>query len=178
MPVRHTYGTAGATGGGYSAQPGSLQENFSENRYDTRPGYSWQRRSAKTNKDRNAWRSGWSFGVSLISGSDSGEYGVEGEEAMYEPYSCDGEGTQSLKWILGQCLDVSGNPAAGAIVQCFRTSDDLFTGEVNANSTDGKYAVPTPYAGVNHYVVAYKAGSPDIGGTTVNTLTPTNIDGT
>ena len=33
-------------------------------------------------------------------------------------------------------------------------------------------------AGTQHYLVAYKPGSPDTAGTTVNTLTPTNVDGT
>ena len=95
----------------------------------------------------------------------------------YEPFSCDGEGTQTLKFIKGQCVDASGNVAAGAIVQAFRTSDDAFAGQVNANSTDGRFDVPTPYPGVAHYLVAYKPGAPDIGGTTVNTLIPTGIDG-
>ena len=44
--------------------------------------------------------------------------------------------------------------------------------------TDGSYDLPTNFPGVNHYVVAYIAGSPDRAGTTANTLVPTNIDGT
>lgn len=179
MPI---YGTAGATGGGFSHQRGSHPFTFRDQYYPQ-----WDRggaRGPRTWKDRFRFVSLWSFGCRAGYGTPSGTDGAApvgrsmAEADLFEPYSCDGEGTQSLKWILGQCLDASGNAAAGSIVQCFRTSDDAFAGEVNANSTDGTFAVPTPYVGASHYLVAYKPGSPDTGGTTVNTLTPTNIDGT
>jgi hypothetical protein len=163
-----------------SAQPGSLQPDFAEDGLSVRPDYSWQRRSAKTWADRNRWYANWSFGCAV--GGVLEEYGVVGRDLAsaggYEPFSCDGDGTQSIKWITGKCVDAGGSAAAGSIVQAFRTSDDAFAGEVNANSTDGSFNVPTPFVGANHYLVAYKPGSPDIGGTTVNTLVPTNIDGT
>jgi hypothetical protein len=66
---------------------------------------------------------------------------------------------------------------SGATVQGFRTSDDLFVGETTADSS-GNYELATVYPATNHYLVAYKAGSPDITGATVNTLQPTNRDGT
>ena len=44
---------------------------------------------------------------------------------------------------------------------------------------DGTYAVPVQQSkATQHYLVAYKAGSPDTTGATVNTLLPTNVDGT
>lgn len=180
MGVQHTYGTAGATGGGWSAQPGSLQAALAEQQVNVRPDYSWQRRSAKTWQDRNAWASAWPTPRTRCGGGGDG-WGTDGmcrpPTVGYEPFSCDGEGTQTLKWLLGRCEDVSGNGSSGAFVQAFRTSDDAFAGEVQSLD-DGTYMCPSPYPGVNHYVVAYKPGAPDIGGTTVNTLTPTNIDGT
>jgi hypothetical protein len=177
MGAQLRFGTAGATGGGWSAQPGTVQPAMLD--YRAEPRWSYQQRSPKTWKDRNRWDSLWSFGC-RVGGGDLEGYGPSGMTLadVFEPYSCDGEGTQTLKWIKGQCVDASGNASAGAIVQAFRTSDDAFAGEVNANSTDGTFDVPTPYVGANHYLVAYKPGSPDIGGTTVNTLQPTNIDGT
>jgi hypothetical protein len=96
----------------------------------------------------------------------------------YEPFSCDGEGTQTLKFIKGQCVDASDVALSGVNVQGFRTSDDAFAGYEVQSRTDGSYDLPTNFPGVNHYVVAYLPGSPDRGGTTLNTLTPTNIDGT
>jgi hypothetical protein len=56
------------------------------------------------------------------------------------------------------------------------TSTDVYTGEAQSRA-DGSYAVPTQYPGVAHYMVAYIPGSPDRGGTTVNTLIPANLDG-
>lgn len=180
MPCRPRYGTAGATGGGLSAQPGSLGHCFSEEQMIVRPDFSWQRRSAKTWADRNAWASCWPTArVWCVGGADG--WGVDGmcrpPSVGYEPFSCDGEGTQTLKWLRGRCEDAAGNASANATVQAFRTSDDAFAGEV-ASLNDGTFMCPTPYTGANHYIVAYKAGAPDIAGTTVNTLVPTNIDGT
>lgn len=97
---------------------------------------------------------------------------------LFEPFSCDGEGTQSTRFIKGTCVDASDVPVASAIVQGFRTDNDAFTGQVEAHA-DGTYTLPTDTpAGVQHYLVAYKPGSPDIAGTTVNTLTSTHVDGT
>lgn len=176
MGAQVRYGTIAV--GAYSAhQPGSHQRAFTD-QYEPK----WDRggaRSPKTWRDQNRWDSLWSFGCRAGGGDLEGYCPIGLTVAdVFEPYSCDGAGTQTLKWIKGQCVDASGNVAAGAIVQAFRTSDDAFAGEVNANSTDGRFDVPTPYVGANHYLVAYKPGSPDQGGTTVNTLVPTNIDGT
>jgi len=71
-----------------------------------------------------------------------------------------------------------GTPVAGAIVQAFVTATDAFAGEVQGN-TDGTYTLGVEQSKATpHYLVAYKVGSPDIAGTTVNTLLPTNVDGT
>lgn len=176
MGAQVQYGTIAV--GAYSAhQPGSHQRAFTD-QYEPK----WDRggaRSPKTWRDRNRWDSLWSFGCRAGGGDLEGYCPIGLTVAdVFEPYSRDGAGTQTLKWIKGQCVDSTGAVAAGAIVQAFRTSDDAFAGEVNANSTDGRFDVPTPYVGANHYLVAYKPGSPDQGGTTVNTLVPTNIDGT
>lgn len=176
MGAQVRYGTIAV--GAYSAhQPGSHQRAFTD-QYEPK----WDRggaRSPKTWRDRNRWDSLWSFGCRAGGGDLEGYCPIGLTVAdVFEPYSRDGAGTQTLKWIKGQCVDSTGAVAAGAIVQAFRTSDDAFAGEVNANSTDGRFDVPTPYVGANHYLVAYKPGSPDQGGTTVNTLVPTNIDGT
>jgi hypothetical protein len=97
---------------------------------------------------------------------------------LYEPYSCDGPGQQSLKFIKGLCVDTNDAPLSGAVLQAFRTSDDAFGGYEVQSLTDGSYDLATNFPGVAHYVVAYLTGSPDRAGTTVNTLVPANIDGT
>lgn len=181
MPAQPIYGTAGATGGGFAGWKG-MQPLFVEGRLDVRPDWSWQRRSAKTWKDRNAWVSCWPRGQFSMAAND-GSYagvpvGLDYSGMMgYEPFSCDGEGTQTLKFLKGMCVDESDNPIPSATVQAFRTSDDAFAGyEANARA-DGSYDLATNFPGVNHYVVGYVTGSPDRGGTTLNTLVPTNIDG-
>jgi len=180
MGVNLKYGTAGATGGGYAGQPGSLQAAFVESRHE--PRWSWQQRSPKTWRDKNRWYSLWSFGCRVGAGSPIGSDGAGWYDLsmrdLFEPYSCDGEGTQSCRFIKGITKNSSGTPISGVIVQAFRTSDDYYMGAVESRE-DGSYDCPTcSPAGIQHYLVAYKAGSPDIAGTTVNTLTPTNVDGT
>lgn len=67
---------------------------------------------------------------------------------------------------------------ANAEVQAFRTSDDAYQGAAFSRD-DGSYSVGVQQSKATpHYLVAYKAGAPDIAGTTVNTLLPTNVDGT
>lgn len=181
MGANLKYGTAGATGGGWASQPGSLQPAYEERRHE--PRWSMQARSPKTWRDRNQWASLWPSsrfaGGSGGAGTDAMFVVGQGLECsgQYEPFSCDGEGTQSIKFVLGVCVDASDVPIANATVQGFVTSTDAYTGE-GVSRADGSYAVPTQNPGVAHYLVAYKAGAPDIGGTTVNTLTPTNLDGT
>lgn len=181
MGAQLRFGTAGATGGGFSAQPGSLQPAFDEGRHE--PRWCWQKRSPKTQKDKIGWNSMWSYGC-RTGGGDAEGYAPSGNGQglagcdLYEPYSCDGAGTQTKRFIRGTCLDNVGSPVANAIVQAFVTSTDAYVGEVQANN-DGTYTLGVEtLAGVQHYLVAYKPGSPDIAGTSVNTITSTNVDGT
>ncbi len=178
MPAQVNYGTVGATGGGFSARRG-LQPWFAEERLDVRPGWSWQRRSAKTWRDPNQWRSLWSFGCKVNGGAIQ-EYAVDGQSGYwgYETFSCDGPGQQSKRFIRGVTKDSGGTPISGCTVQGFVTSTDAYVGE-DVSRDDGTYLLGTDtLPGVAHYLVAYKPGSPDIAGTTVNTITSTYVDGT
>jgi len=180
MGVQLRFGTAGATGGGFSAQPGTLQPALDERWAE--PRWSWQARAPKTWRDKNLWYSLWSFGCRVSGGapigSDGASWGDLSMKDLFEPYSCDGEGTQSKRFLRGTVQDSVGSPVAGALVQGFVTSTDAYVGEVQSN-LDGTYVLGTEtLPGVAHYLVAYKPGSPDIAGTTVNTLTSTNVDGT
>jgi hypothetical protein len=178
MPAQLTYGTAGATGGGFSGYKG-LQPLFREEHLASRPSWGWQRRSPSSWRDPNQWESGWSWGCK-VGGGDDLSYSVLGIEVGhgFEPFTVDGPGNQSKRFIKGITKDAGGTPVANAIVQGFVTSTDAYVGEVTSGA-DGTYTLGTEtVAGVAHYLVAYKAGSPDIAGTTVNTLTSTNVDGT
>ncbi len=181
MGVQHTYGTAGATGGGWSAQPGTLQPSFVESW--THPKWNYQARCRRTWKDPNRWYSLWSWGCRIGYGAPTGSDGVSvnrdlSTPDLFEPFTCDGPGTQSVNFFLGTCKDASDVAVANAIVQGFVTSGDAYLGEVQAN-TDGTYALGVQVGkSTPCYLVAYKQGSPDITGATVNTLLATNVDGT
>ena len=83
-------------------------------------------------------------------------------------------GTQSMPAIRGFALDSVGDPIEGATIQGFVTATDLHVGRETTSKVDGSYELRTTYVGQQHYVVAYKTGSPTVAGTTVNTLTPSD----
>lgn len=179
MGVRHTYGTAGATGGGWSAQPGTLQPSYEELLFS--PNWTWQTRSLRSRRDSMAYFSKWSFGCKVGFGDVSGADGAADHDLTmqdwYNPPAIQ-DGCQGIKFIKGMVVDTSDAGLSGANVMGFRTSDNSYAGYTVQSRQDGSYDLPTNYPGVNHFVVAYLAGSPDRTTATLNTLTPTNIDGT
>lgn len=140
------------------------------------PKWSWQQVSPKTWKDRNRWTSLWPSGQFGMCGNDGSGPTIAGGWG-FEPFSCDGPGTQTTKFLKGLCVDSSDVALSGVVVQGFRTSDDQYLGYDVQSRSDGSYDLPSNLPASASYVVAYLAGSPDRGGTTLNTLTPTNIDG-
>lgn len=172
------YGTI-AVGAYYAHLPGALQPAFTD-QYSP----AWNRggaRGPKTRADKMNWISKWSFGCKIGFGDVSGADGAaDGDMAVQDWFvpPATSDGSQSIKFIKGMCVDTSDVAISGASVQAFRTSDNTFGGYVVQSRPDGSYDVPTLWSGVAHFVVAYLAGSPDRTTATLNTLTPTNIDGT
>jgi hypothetical protein len=58
------------------------------------------------------------------------------------------------------------------MVDLMRAVDDVKLDSVTSDGT-GAFAFRSARRDQAHYLIAYKPGSPDIAGTTVNTLTPT-----
>src|SRR4051812_45632287 len=73
--------------------------------------------------------------------------------------------------IIGVTYDSTGLALPGCKVQIYRTGDDSYVSETTSDSS-GNYAIPA-WNMFTHYLVAYLPGSPDVAGTTVNTLTGT-----
>ena len=178
MGVYAKYGTI-AVGAYMAHQPGSHPRGFGEQYWPK-----WDRggaRGTRTWRDRNRWNSLWSWGCRVgfgePSGGDGASYRDMASTDLFEPYSCDGDGSQSKNFLRGTCKDSGGTAVANAIVQGYVTATDAYLGEVQGN-TDGTYSLGVEASkATTCYLVAYKAGSPDIAGTTVNTLLPTNVDG-
>lgn len=68
----------------------------------------------------------------------------------------------------GFSRDASGGVIAGVTVKCMLTSTDTKQSEA-VSDVNGLFVVSTAEAG-GHYLIFYKTGTPDISGTTVNTL--------
>lgn len=101
-----------------------------------------------------------------------------GNAAVWDTWWFGFGGCASTKFIMGQCKNSSSVPLSGCVVQGFRTSDDLYIGET-ISGADGRYELKCPNTPTDqHYLVAYYDAATDLAGTTVNTLVPTNRDGT
>src|SRR6266699_564799 len=66
--------------------------------------------------------------------------------------------------------DAVGNVLPNCGIKLYRTVDDSVAAQ-GVSDGSGNYSVGASNA-LNHYFVIYKAGSPDVFGTTLNTLVP------
>ena len=71
--------------------------------------------------------------------------------------------------ISGITKDSTGAPLAGCVVDLFDTATDAKL-DSTTSGADGSYFFDTNQGVLPKYVVAYKAGAPDVAGTTVNVL--------
>lgn len=88
----------------------------------------------------------------------------------FEPETDPVSGCNGRLAFVGTTRDEYGSPLPGCVVKVFRTSDDSLQSQVTSDD-NGVYTITTPFAD-SHYLIVYKAGPPDICGTTVNTLAP------
>lgn len=77
-------------------------------------------------------------------------------------------GTASLN-ITGITKDSTGAALGSCVVELYVTSSDRVVGRTTSDATTGAYTFNITFSGP-FYIVAYKAGAPDVAGTTVNTL--------
>lgn len=78
---------------------------------------------------------------------------------------------QSNSRIIGVSRDANGNPLGNCVVKVFRTSDDVLVATTTSDGS-GNWTVYPNQQG-NYYFVEYKAGAPDVFGTSPNTNTAT-----
>jgi hypothetical protein len=71
--------------------------------------------------------------------------------------------------IAGVTRDANGNPLAGCTVKLYTTVDDIER-YATVSDANGNFSFNVPSPGWTWYAVAYLPGSPDVAGTTVNTL--------
>ena len=77
-----------------------------------------------------------------------------------------------IAMISGVTRNSSGAVLGGCRVELYETATDLPLQTVTSDATTGAFIFTAArYSPRTHYIVAYKAGSSDVAGTTVNTLT-------
>lgn len=72
--------------------------------------------------------------------------------------------------VTGTTKDSAGAALGGVTVKCFVAATNAYVASAVSNGS-GIYSVTAPTAPTACFCVAYKAGAPDVAGTTVNTLT-------
>lgn len=102
----------------------------------------------------------------------AGYYFGDGTEASRYGPPPEVIGGNQMRSFSGTTRDSAGAVLGSAVVQAFLTASDQFVREVTSDA-GGYFDLRSQFPGVNHYLVAYKPGSPDQAGTTVNTLQPT-----
>jgi len=86
---------------------------------------------------------------------------------QYERYN---SGTTQKKLIRGITKDPMGQRIGGCLVKLYHTVDDSVLDEIYSDD-GGNYTLVTDFTD-EHYIVAYRTGSPDYAGTSANTLIP------
>lgn len=87
---------------------------------------------------------------------------------LTRPFKSPSFSTSNLT-LSGITKDSSGSILGSCVVQLFITANDLLVTETISDASTGSYSFNILVSGP-FYIVAYKAGSPDVAGTTVNTL--------
>jgi hypothetical protein len=107
----------------------------------------------------------WPGGSSFMADADPFSTDIDMSWGRVEQFG----GTTSRYAVSGVTRDVYGSPLGGVTVKMFRTSTDEMVG-TTVSDPAGAYLVSTPYYPDTHYLVFYKAGFPDVFGTSVNTI--------
>lgn len=75
-----------------------------------------------------------------------------------------------LRWQIGGVTkDSTGTPLGSCVVKLYLTATDQELAQTTSDGS-GNYAFSVTDNATSYYAVAYKAGSPDVAGTTLNTL--------
>jgi len=106
--------------------------------------------------------------IGSVDGVAAGPYVTDAVAHYWDPvYST--AGVHVPKKVIGQTLNGAGAALGGCIVQLFNTATGLLV-DTQTSDSAGNFSLSDPN-NVACFVVAYEAGSPDVAGTTVNTLT-------
>ncbi len=136
------------------------------------PWYAWDGQDAQPMTDD------WLWTRSQVSGGDSlgGDgFGIlDASRSVYDwdsfvniPMAGQGQRRQSISGIT---RNASGAVLGGCVVKLFQTGSDVELGTAVSDPVTGAFNVTSPIDGAACYIVAYLAGSPDVAGTTINTL--------
>jgi hypothetical protein len=113
----------------------------------------------------NVGRKGFA-GILAIPGKKIGSVLTAARTASSKPFRSRSFSTKAFT-ITGVTKDSAGAALGSCVVDLFLTNGDIFVATTTSNGS-GNYSFGA--TGGPYYIVAYKKGSPDVAGTTVDTL--------
>ena len=128
------------------------------------PGVEWTYLGPIIDDQRNPW---WPGGATMGFGDSSVDFSVQ--QSLWYGLPDTTRGCLGRFGVVGVTRDSYGSPLGGVTVKLYQTSSDLMVASVVSDPL-GNYTVTTPFYPDQHYLVFYKSGSPDVFGTSVNTL--------
>ena len=124
---------------------------------------------------RNLWPASRILGMGATGDAGAPDFPQSGWAAAWDWFRFmweDFGGARYLQMysIVGVTKDSGGSPLGQCTVHLFRTINDQ---EIDQTMSDdsGNFCLYTAYISEQHYVIAMKPGSPNVGGVSVNTLT-------
>lgn len=91
--------------------------------------------------------------------------------SRFKPWT-EESGTAARKKLIGTTRGPGGTPLGGVNVQAIQAAGGVAADGTATSDSSGYYEIPVANPTGNYKVDAYLAGSPDVAGTTINTLVP------
>jgi len=150
-----------------------VQDEARDDLWNPRFDWNYQLRGKENAGSPSPWENGWPRPF-LACGDPMFPFAVLGQDisdtGKFEYPSTISRGSTRPWFFRGVCRDVNGNVLGGAVVEAYLTAGDVAVGRAACDS-NGNYECPTPFYGVNHYLVARYAGG-SLAGATIDTLQP------
>jgi hypothetical protein len=155
---------------GQAGDPASLSGLLVANDYRASPP-SYQPDKVAVARSR-PWEDGKLWPRSRMLGSDSTAM-IVGMDAQFSGRwgeMAEESGSQTMLKFRGTTRDSTSAPLPQCVVLAYLAASGQLVGQVTSDN-GGYFELPTQFTPDPHYLVSYKAGSPDVAGTTLNTLT-------
>lgn len=141
--------------------------------YKARHNWSYQQRGPGAIVNPGLWRTLWPQPRAMSGAPDVCDniFGQDiADGGLYEPISVTDSGCSRPYFVMGRCVDASGNALAAVNLDIYLTAGHVYVAS-GITDQNGYYQLPTSYAAQAHTIYANYASGTYVGAS-VSTLTP------